>query len=84
MKENIEKGSSSNKEDKTKYVFMQKYYHKGAFYQEEDEDPSILYYYYCYMIIINIYIVLDSILNRDFNVAVGEELFDKSNAPQIL
>lgn len=62
MKENIEKGSSSNKEDKTKYVFMQKYYHKGAFYQEEDEDPN-------------------SILNRDFNVAVGEELFDKSNAP---
>lgn len=29
-------GASSIKKDSAKYVFMQKYYHKGAFYREED------------------------------------------------
>ncbi|KRX05423.1 hypothetical protein PPERSA_05532 [Pseudocohnilembus persalinus] len=60
IQEDLEKEKKNPKKEKTKYVFMQKYYHKGAFYQgDEEDDPN-------------------SILNRDFNVAVGEELFDKS------
>mmetsp|Transcript_35432 Transcript_35432/g.31919 ORF Transcript_35432/g.31919 Transcript_35432/m.31919 type:complete len:114 (-) Transcript_35432:213-554(-) len=50
---------STEKVDKRKYSFMQKYYHKGSFYQD-NEDP---------------------IFKRDFNVAVGEDLWDKSTLP---
>eukprot|EP00835_Amoeboradix_gromovi_P003885 NODE_275_length_12088_cov_0.250813.p4 type:complete len:351 gc:universal NODE_275_length_12088_cov_0.250813:11126-10074(-) len=49
-------------ESKTKYTFLQKYYHKGAFYQDSDA----------------------AILNRDYDVATGDDAVDKSDLPDIL
>lgn len=53
---------STEKVDKRKYAFMQKYYHKGSFFQDND----------------------DTIFKRDFNIAVGEDLWDKSVLPSAL
>jgi microfibrillar-associated protein 1 len=62
-KENMLLGSDATEDrSKTKYRFMQKYYHKGAFFNDQD----------------------DAILKRDYNTAVGEDLFDRSNLPKIL
>ena len=63
MEENIRLGADAIKAEKTKYKFMQKYYHRGAFYQDKQED---------------------SLFNRDYNVAVGEDAWDKSALPKIL
>ena len=53
---------ATNRKERAKYVYLQKYYHKGAYYQDIDEE----------------------LLNRDVNLPVGEDLFDKSVLPGIL
>ncbi len=60
--ENIRLGSDSTEvREKSKYRFMQKYYHSGAFYQDNK----------------------DELLNRDYNIAVGEDLYEKSIMPTL-
>lgn len=59
--ENLKLGADAierekEKKNKTKYRFMQKYYHEGAFYKD-DNNP---------------------LMKRDYNTAVGEDLWDKS------
>jgi len=52
----------TEKGEKTKYRFMQTYYHKGGFFQDSD----------------------DPIFKRDYNIAVGEEIRDKTMLPKIM
>eukprot|EP01017_Pseudomicrothorax_dubius_P029104 TRINITY_DN3505_c0_g3_i1.p1 TRINITY_DN3505_c0_g3~~TRINITY_DN3505_c0_g3_i1.p1 ORF type:complete len:462 (-),score=177.29 TRINITY_DN3505_c0_g3_i1:18-1403(-) len=60
--ENQRLGCDAIKPEQQKHLYMQKYYHAGAFYQDND----------------------DPIFKRDYNMPVGEDLFDKSTLPRIL
>lgn len=52
----------TEKVEKTKYRFMQTYYHKGGFFQDSS----------------------DPIFQRDYNMAVGEEIRDKTMLPKAM
>jgi microfibrillar-associated protein 1 len=52
----------TEKGEKTKYRFMQTYYHKGGFFQDSS----------------------DPIFQRDYNLAVGEEIRDKTMLPKAM
>lgn len=59
-------------EDKAKWNFLQKYYHKGAFFQTEahykgEEAPLI-----------------GDLRNRDISSATGDDIFDKASLPVVM
>ena len=57
-------------EDKAKWNFMQKYYHKGAYFQDEDETGNSK---------------LGPVMQQDFGSATGKDSFmDKSSMPEIM
>jgi len=56
-------------QDKGKWGFMQKYYHKGAFFQDTNKHGVSEY---------------DELFNRDYGGATLEDHFDKSSLPAVL
>jgi len=59
-------------EDKAKWNFLQKYYHKGAFFQTEaeykgEEAPLV-----------------GELKNRDISSATGDDVFDKASLPRVM
>ena len=73
MKSQEARASSMAKiEDKAKWNFLQKYYHKGAFFQTEavykgEEAPLV-----------------GDLKNRDISSATGDDVFDKASLPQVM
>merc|ERR1711924_150772 len=56
-------------QEKRKWKYMQKYYHKGAFFQDTNKFGVSEY---------------DELFNRDFGGATLEDNFDKSAMPKVL
>jgi microfibrillar-associated protein 1 len=73
MKSKEARASSMAKiEDKAKWNFLQKYYHKGAFFQTEaeykgEEAPLV-----------------GDLKNRDISSATGDDVFDKASLPRVM
>lgn len=57
--------------EKSKWKFMQKYWHKGAYYQtgadDQFQEPNV-----------------DEIFKRDFSGATGEDKFDRTILPKVM
>ena len=68
MMEDMEEARKNPAAEKSKYKYLQKYYHKGAFYQEYDKDGRLK----------------DQIFERDYNLPTLEDNIDKSILPKVM
>ncbi|KAI8464933.1 MAG: splicing factor, Prp19-binding domain-containing protein [Monoraphidium minutum] len=57
--------------DKSKWKFMQKYWHKGAFFQEAPDDTRGT-------------AGGEAIFSRDYSAPTGEDVFDKASLPAVM
>lgn len=63
--------TTDSKQNKQKWRFMQKYYHKGAFFQDDADDPAGT-------------ARADKIYTRDFSKPTGEDNMDKTILPKVM
>ena len=69
IRENAEiEGKSRNVQEKKKWNFLQKFYHKGAFFMDWEDRGRLK----------------EDLYARDYGEAVGADKFDKANLPKIM
>lgn len=67
----------TNAQNKGKYKFLQKYFHRGAFFLDEEDDVSL----YAKIVYMDYYF---QIYKRNFAEATNEDVVDKTILPKVM